>query len=98
MNADCSARSAQLLNLAEPLHGRLHARRARLAALDTELDDALDQTRVFQLRRFPQLRIHGDVRETGNGVDLVHEQAILPALEKKIDARESGCADGLECS
>src|ERR1043166_5370591 len=80
----------------EPPHRRFRARRAGASALESKLDQPLDEPRVLQLRRFPQLRIHRDAREAGDGVDLVDVKPIRAALEKEVDAREARCADGLE--
>src|SRR5581483_799272 len=43
-------------------------------ALDGQFDEAVEQARVRQAARLPQLRVHADRREAGNRVDLVHVQ------------------------
>src|ERR1700686_3074566 len=84
------------LHLIEPLHRTLLPRRSGTRTFDSQLDQSLDQPRVLELRRFPQLRVHGDVRKAGDGVDLVDVQPVLAALEKKVDACEAGGADRFE--
>src|SRR5262245_40569722 len=85
-------RSGQLDNLLhflEPLHRSLSPRRARSRALDAQLDQALDELRVLQLRRFPQLGEHRHGGAAGKGVDLVDEDAIGSTLEEEVAAREA---------
>src|ERR1043166_9817969 len=86
----------QRLYALEPGHCFGAAGGAGSGALDSELEEALDQARVLQLRRLPQLRVHRDVREAGDGVDLVQVEPVRAALQEEVDARESGGADRLE--
>ena len=44
-------------------------------ALDRQRDQPIDQRRVGDAARRPQLRVHADGREAGHGVDLVDERA-----------------------
>src|SRR5262245_9873777 len=64
-------------------------------ALESQLDQAVDQLRVRQAGGLPEARIGGEPGESWNGVDLVHPDARL-ALEKEVDAGETGGVDGAE--
>src|ERR1043166_5773560 len=86
----------QRLYALEPGHCFGAAGGAGAGALDPELEEALDQARVLELRRLPQLRIHRDVREAGDSVDLVQVQPVRAALEEEVDPGEAGGADRLE--
>src|SRR6266516_4426551 len=81
--------SCQSLHFLKPLHGAVAAGRTSAPSLETEFDELLDQSRVLDVRRFPQLRIHGDVREARNGIDLVDEEAVGAAFQEEVDARKS---------
>src|SRR5215467_6562816 len=63
---------------------------------DCELDQSIEQLRLWQSARLPQLRIHADRGEARDRVDLVDERrAIL--LQKEIDARHTLAAGNSEC-
>src|SRR5262249_47738375 len=69
-------RGATALGSEPPLSG---------VALESQLDQAVDQLRVRQAGGLPEARIGGEPGESWNGVDLVHPDARL-ALEKEVDA------------
>src|SRR5437870_10837280 len=88
-----TATSRQRPHFLKPLHGTRVSCAAGTRPLESELDQAFDEPRIFDFSRFPQLRIHRDVREAGNGIDFVDQDAIRAALEKKVDARVACRAD-----
>src|SRR5712691_6318167 len=85
--------SCDRLHFLEPPHRALPPRRPPARALEPQLDQPLDQARVLDLCRLPQLRVHRDRGEAGDGVDLVDEEAVGAALEEEIDACEARGAD-----
>src|SRR5258706_13020271 len=63
--------------------------------LERELDEAVDEARVVEPRGLPHLRVAARAREPGDGVDLVHVDAVV-AFEEEIDARHAGGVDRAE--
>src|SRR5438067_1050476 len=62
--------------------------------LEGQLDEPVDQLRVRDPGRFPQLRIHRDRREPGDRVDLVQHDIV--ALEEEVHARHPRATDRAE--
>src|ERR1700678_2934504 len=58
--------------------------------IERKLDQFVEQLRIRKSRRFPELRIHADGRETWNGVELVDEDFVGAALEEKVAPRHPG--------
>src|SRR5580704_11900463 len=58
--------------------------------LERQLDQAINQLRVWQARGFPQLWIHADGREAGNRIEFVDEYLPVATLEKEIAPRHPG--------
>ena len=65
-------------------------------ACESQIDEPIHQLCVGESSGFPQLGIHADAGEARNGVELVEQDAAAPAVEKEVDARVPGRADGLE--
>ncbi len=59
-----------------------------------EFDQAVDKLRVWQAGRLPQLGIHADGSEAGNGVELVDEDFSIRAIQEEIAARHTSSVDG----
>src|SRR5437773_6955431 len=69
---------------------------ALLLALDREADQFVQEARQGEAARLPELGIHGNGGEAGQGVQLVDENAVGAALEKEIHARHAGDPRGAE--
>src|SRR5438034_1940645 len=65
-------------------------------AFDRERDEAIEQLRIRESARLPQLRVHADRREARERVHLVQVQHAAVGGEQKIDARQPGAVDRLE--
>src|SRR5262245_56177138 len=55
---------------------------ARGVALEPERDEAREEIRVGEPARLPELRVHADRGEAGDGVDLVQQHAARAALDE----------------
>ena len=68
---------------------------AAAVALDGQLDEPVDELRVGDAGRLPQLRVHRDRREPGHRVGLVAEEPAAALLEEEVDAGEPVAAQDL---
>ena len=62
---------------------------ALAVALERELDQPVEQRRVGQAGRLPQPRVHRDLGEAGQAVQLVHVVGERVAVDQEVDAREA---------
>ena len=65
---------------------------------ERELNQAVEQSRVGQAAGLPQLGIHADGGEAGDGIDLVDENFSTGAIQQKIHPRHSFALAGAEGS
>src|SRR5580698_7095020 len=62
-----------------------------LMAIESKFNEARDQIAIANPGRLPQFRVHADLSEPGQRVDLVEEDAAFAVrLHEKVDASQAG--------
>src|SRR5581483_4565054 len=64
--------------------------RVVLAALDRQLDQAINQLGIAQTAGLPQLGIHARAGESRHGVELVEQHGAITVSHEEVDARQAG--------
>ena len=64
-------------------------------AFQRQFDQAVYQLGIRQAAGFPQLGIHADLGEAGDGVDFVQVDGVGVFIDHEINARHPGAIDGL---
>src|SRR5215510_1935726 len=88
--------STSITSGGRPCGARPRSAPAVAGALESELEQALDERVVVQPGGLPEPGVGAGRGEPGNGVDLVDEGAV--ALEEEIDPGHPGAVDGPEGS
>ena len=65
-----------------------------LKALESQIDQPIDQRRIRDARRLPQLGIHADLCKARNGVQFVDPQLSADFVQQKVHARHSRAIQG----
>src|SRR5262245_30943114 len=74
----------------------LPSRALALMSLESERDQAVDQIGVGETGGRPHLGVGAGRREARDGVDLVHQHPVGPALDEEVDAGHARAVDGAE--